>query len=143
MSNLSRIQNNNASLDACIEKANALPDAGSGGASVETCTVTLSLSTSLSGNTAMLLSYGCMQLIDGVISCITGIVTSTKSVVIENVIQGSLCAITLVNTSIKNYYISSFNIDNMLDLDYDDTYLYLRAYDYGGNECSCVVYVES
>lgn len=42
MSNLSRIQTNNASLDACIEKANALPDAGSGGR-VETCTVVFNI----------------------------------------------------------------------------------------------------
>lgn len=48
MSNLTRIQNNNASLDACIEKANALPDAGSGG-SVETCTVTISFTGSAEG----------------------------------------------------------------------------------------------
>ena len=43
MSNLSRIQANNDNLDVCIAKANALPDAGSGGGSVETCTVNFSV----------------------------------------------------------------------------------------------------
>ena len=43
MSNKTRLQTNNTNLQALIDKANALPDAGSGGgASVETCTVTIS-----------------------------------------------------------------------------------------------------
>lgn len=43
MSNKSRLQTNNTNLQALIDKANALPDAGGsgGGASVETCTVTV------------------------------------------------------------------------------------------------------
>jgi hypothetical protein len=42
MSNKSRLQINNTNLQALIDKANALPDAGSGsGGSVETCTVTI------------------------------------------------------------------------------------------------------
>lgn len=39
MSNKTRLQTNNTNLQALIDKANALPDAGS--ASVETCTVTI------------------------------------------------------------------------------------------------------
>ena len=42
MSNKSRLQTNNTNLQALINKANALPDAGSGG-SLETCTGTLSI----------------------------------------------------------------------------------------------------
>lgn len=41
MSNKTRLQTNNINLQALIDKANALPDAGSGGGSVETCTVTI------------------------------------------------------------------------------------------------------
>lgn len=48
MSNKTQLQTNNASLDGYIARINAakdvaagLPDAGSGGASVETCTVTI------------------------------------------------------------------------------------------------------
>ena len=42
MSNKTRLQTNNTNLQALIDKANALPEAGSGGsASVETCTVTI------------------------------------------------------------------------------------------------------
>lgn len=45
MSNLTQLQANNQSLQACINKANSLPDAGSGGGggSIETCTVTFSI----------------------------------------------------------------------------------------------------
>lgn len=40
MSNKTRLQTNNTNLQLLIDKANALPDAGSGGgASVETCTL--------------------------------------------------------------------------------------------------------
>jgi hypothetical protein len=43
MSNKSRLQTNNTNLQALIDKANALPDAGgSGGASIETYTGSLS-----------------------------------------------------------------------------------------------------
>lgn len=41
MSNKTRLQTNNTNLQALIDKANALPEAGSGGGSVETCTVTV------------------------------------------------------------------------------------------------------
>ena len=41
MSNKTRLQTNNANLQSLINKANALPDAGSGGGSIETCTVTI------------------------------------------------------------------------------------------------------
>lgn len=42
MSYLTQLQTNNTNLQACIDKANALPEAGSGGGgSVETCTVTI------------------------------------------------------------------------------------------------------
>lgn len=41
MSNKSRLQTNNTNLQALIDKANALPDAGGSGGSVETCTVTV------------------------------------------------------------------------------------------------------
>jgi hypothetical protein len=42
MSNKSRLQTNNTNLQALINKANSLPDAGGGsGGNVETCTVTI------------------------------------------------------------------------------------------------------
>jgi len=45
MSNKTRLQTNNTNLQALIDKANALPDAGGGsggGGDLETCTLTLS-----------------------------------------------------------------------------------------------------
>ena len=50
MSNKSRLQTNNTNLQALINKANNLPDAGSGGSdggSVETCAVTILLDSPL------------------------------------------------------------------------------------------------
>lgn len=41
MSNKSRLQTNNTNLQELINKANALPDAGGGGGSVESCTITI------------------------------------------------------------------------------------------------------
>lgn len=42
MSNLTRLQTVSSSLDTAINKANALPDAGSGGgASLDTCTIVI------------------------------------------------------------------------------------------------------
>jgi hypothetical protein len=41
MSNKTRLQTNNINLQNLITKANNLPDAGSGGGSVETCTLIL------------------------------------------------------------------------------------------------------
>jgi hypothetical protein len=46
MSNKTRLQTNNINLQALIDKANALPDAGGEG-SVETCTVTIETSDGL------------------------------------------------------------------------------------------------
>lgn len=44
MTNQERITSHNALIDQAIAKANALPDAGSGGgASIETCTVTVTM----------------------------------------------------------------------------------------------------
>lgn len=49
MSNKTRLQTNNTNLQALIDKANSLPDAdsggGSGGGSVETCSLTITDST--------------------------------------------------------------------------------------------------
>ena len=40
--NKERLQQNNINLQTLIGKANALPDAGSGGSAIETCTITIS-----------------------------------------------------------------------------------------------------
>ena len=50
MSNKTRLQTNNTNLQTLIDKANALPDAGSGsGGSVETCTVIFTCFDSIEG----------------------------------------------------------------------------------------------
>lgn len=82
MSNKTRLETNNASLQTILDKVNALPEAGSVGASVETCTVTVQDEDGL----------GCMVIYTAIID---GIVTPGEqyklngSQVIENVVLGS------------------------------------------------------
>lgn len=47
MSNKTRLQTNNTNLQSLINKANALPDAGSGGGSATTATISVQLSAPL------------------------------------------------------------------------------------------------
>jgi hypothetical protein len=57
MSNKSRLQTNNTNLQALIDKANALPDAGSGsGGEVETCTIRLLASPSVTNQTMQVIA---------------------------------------------------------------------------------------
>ena len=87
MSNLSRLEAVSSSLDAAINKANALPDAGSGGgSSLETCTVTILVDP---------LRYrfdriGYITVDDNGNILVNTIAQSTKSITIENVVCGSM-----------------------------------------------------
>lgn len=49
MSYLTQLQQHNTDLQACIDKANTLPDAGNGGGSIETCSVTITFSGGAAG----------------------------------------------------------------------------------------------
>lgn len=82
MSYNSRLQTNNTNLQALIEKANTLPDAGGGSeGSIETCDVTVTDST--------LNNVWVSQVIDGVITGkqYTSTVSNTP---ITNVVRGSV-----------------------------------------------------
>ena len=85
MSNKTRLQTNNTNLQALIDKANALPEAGSGtgGGSVETCTVTID-------NEIYYCSWGLFYscLIDGKVELVaTNLEFESK--ILENVIKNS------------------------------------------------------
>lgn len=61
MSNKTRLQTNNTNLQELINKANALPDAGSGGSgggSVEMCTLTIYADSPMMGNEEIWYSDG-------------------------------------------------------------------------------------
>ncbi len=111
MSNKQTLQSHNTQLQGLIDKANALPDAGSGGsgggASVETCTVTIQFTSS--GDPANVTISG-VQYIDGHISPLaiddydsnrtTGV---TSPYVIENVVKNSTLSI-----SCETYFMLGF-----------------------------------
>lgn len=86
MSNKIRLQTNNTNLQALIDKANALPEAGSGGGgSVETCTVEI---TSDDGNVAM---YSATTFQNGEYGCIYSQIKAylPTPISISNVICGT------------------------------------------------------
>ena len=95
-SNNALISQNNTDLQALIDTANALPEAGGGGTTVETCTVTINAKR-LSYGTSILLGYCATQFINGSISVTyhapTTTVISQVGVQIENVVCGSAIAV--------------------------------------------------
>ena len=112
MSNKSRLQTNNTNLQALIDKANALPDAGgSGGASVETCTVTITT------DRAVLL-YGVTRYVDGILMCESDRGYGETEFTFDNVVKGSCLTVvflgldasslTVTNCELKAIYIEEF-----------------------------------
>lgn len=101
MSNKTQLQTNNTALDGYIARINAakdvaasLPEAGSGGSgggSVETCTVTV---------TAMmnpLTKIAAMRYVDGVFEQVSGLIMMVGST-IDNVVCGSLVTVICTST---------------------------------------------
>lgn len=97
MSYNSRLQEANTDLQSLIDKANALPDAGSGsgggggGAAIETCTVTIHESYSNPfppGGTSFLVY--CTTLNDGVLQASKFKVLCEETTSISNVVCGSI-----------------------------------------------------
>ena len=90
MTNSERLTSHNALIDEAIAKAEALPEAGGGGASVETCTVTVTCSGQL--NTVIAASF-----VDGdasYVGFIDGFFNPRYTATLENVICGSPIIIT-------------------------------------------------
>lgn len=79
---MSNLNNNTTQLESLLVKINALPDADSGGGSVETCTVTVSMSGL--GATFFVTAYE-----NGQTCGKSQNVASNRSVVLENVVRGS------------------------------------------------------
>lgn len=91
MTNQERISSNNALVRQAITKANALPDAGSGGASVETCMLTINGNgTGIATAAATVYENGCFDVV---------YITSAEQIsekAINNVVCGSfvICSFT-------------------------------------------------
>ena len=88
---------NTASLQAILDTVNALPEAGSGGAVVETCTVTINFITSNSWQLLNLYEYTTLrdgaiihELVDAVSKSYMG---GSTSVTLENIVCNSLIVI--------------------------------------------------
>lgn len=117
MSNKTQLQTNNATLDSYITRINAvkdiaasLPEAGSGGGSVETCNITLNYVT---GSMLGLLSISYTKL--GANGCeIVHVEPSTfqnYTTVLENVVCKSLILIGIEEIILSNNEVSSNIID--------------------------------
>lgn len=92
MSNKTQLQTNNTALDALITRVNAakdtaasLPEAGGGGGSVETCTVTIT--TLMGGSIAEVFITQC---VNGIISTLSKNTIGEKTTTIENVVCNSV-----------------------------------------------------
>ena len=89
MSNKTRLQANNTNLQALIDKANALPEAGSGGGSVETCTVTMTTGIEV-------LAYGVTRYVGGVLVCEADKGYGNQEFTFDNVVKGSCLTVTFL-----------------------------------------------
>lgn len=102
------LQSNNTDLQSILDTINALPDAGSDGTSVETCTVTINLSgLSISSYCATIYRNGSVGN-----NCV--FTTTSSSFTIENVVCGSpivlLCYILLDEANGLTVYTLSSDI---------------------------------
>lgn len=86
MSNKTRLEAVSSALDAAINTANSLPDAGGGGGSIETCTVTIECPNSYQWDV-------CYSVYDG--SSIYGDCRTfcTSAQTLENVVCGSVISV--------------------------------------------------
>ena len=106
MSNKTRLQTNNTNLQELINKANALPDAGSGGGgSVETCTVTLSSDAPSSGTESVYYTNG-----------------SNEVQTVFFPLFGDSINITVLKNSILTTYGGTPDNDNILLISYEGPY---------------------
>lgn len=98
MTNSERITANNTRLSALVETAESLPDAGSGGGGVETCTVTI--------NTVGLdvVAITITKMVDGKIT--TYFENYPDNLTFENVVCGSAISILTDMWSVPGYEIS-------------------------------------
>ena len=83
MSNKSRLQTNNTNLQALINKANALPDAGggSGGGSVEMCTVTIKVNAPVMNDYTVYSSNSNLQVVTTTVSSGGGTFQAAKGTI--------------------------------------------------------------
>ena len=111
MSNKTRLQTNNTNLQSLINKANALPDAGSGGGGGNIETTTLAIMTDYTSMTRNNIYIGrvcCSIYENGIISSGTALYDD-QNVQIPNVIMGSDVTILLTNTSGLALGIETYN----------------------------------
>lgn len=98
MTNSERITANNTRLSALVETAESLPDAGSGGGGVETCTVTLK-----SVGVGYLREIYTTQYVDGSLIQYNNIAPFSNTVTIENVVCGTVIWFITVQPIIPAY----------------------------------------
>lgn len=103
MSNLTRLQAVSSSLDTAINKAENLPDAGSGGggASVETCDVIV---TPIEGD---IRSYAYTGLVNGELVTVHEDRLAYSTVTLTNVVVGTFFSCVCMNASVIGFEVSN------------------------------------
>lgn len=140
MSNKTQLQTNNTDLDALIARVNAakdtassLPDAGSGGSgggSVETCTVTIQANYR---TYVFLTVYS-----NGYITVESVPVDAGNVVTVENVVKNSMMACIFMYYTNARYELYSYQPVNIDNVDTGINWAMFKVWDNGdGDNCSC------
>ena len=115
MSNKTRLQTNNTNLQALIDKANALPEAGSGGGGVETCTVTLTVTTGIA-------RYGATKYVDGILTCENSISMGAVNLTLNNVVKGSCLTVTYYGRAVSDCSASNCTVEQYVVAEIDQMF---------------------
>lgn len=119
MSNKQQLQTNNTALDRYIARINAakdvaasLPDAGSGGGNIETCTVTLTATTGI-------IRYGATKYVDGILTCENSVGSGAVNLTLNNVVKGSCLTVTCHGLTANNCSASNCTVEEVAVADMD------------------------
>ena len=130
---MSKLEQNTTSLDEVLAMVNALPNAGGGGASVETCTIVITNDITSKG--AGLQCWGFTVFENGEIKNTVytwndGDTIVQSKYVFENVVCGSVCYINFYNTYSFGY-LTTNNVEELIGGGYGYTLVFVAPSEAG------------
>lgn len=127
------LASNNVDLQSILDKVNALPEAGSGGTSVETCTIKLANGSGAYG------TYYATTITDGNIDVSTGNIADES---IANYVPDGVAAVEVICNSFMHLSVSDFRFASGIELsggaeliNRDTSTLYIKTPSEGGSIC--------